>query len=103
MKSLDRINLSRLIYLEGFTNYAKLFVEKRTFPDVHCYTLARYEEQLPGFVRIHKKFLVNPVYIDSISTDRQNGFLLLKDGTILPVARRRYAHVVQQFAKQMPV
>ena len=55
------------------------------------------ELQKYRFLRIHKSFLVNTKYIESISNYR----VLLKDGRILPVPRDKYQKVKERYYEIM--
>lgn len=47
-----------------------------------------------GFIRVHKGYLVNFLFIKSIESDNT---LKLSDGEILPVSRRKIAEVKKTF------
>lgn len=51
------------------------------------------ELQIYGFLRIHKSFLVNTYYIQSIV----NYKVKMKNGVILPVPRERYRYVKEKY------
>ncbi|GAB3317862.1 hypothetical protein GCM10027299_09290 [Larkinella ripae] len=52
-------------------------------------TLLKVSQRLPGFWRVHKSHLVNPMYVDQIrKTQKQGRFVLLSTGEKIPIARR---------------
>lgn len=76
-----------IIYCEGENNYTRfIFIDHK--PILISKTLGEYEEILEDyqFIRIHKSYLVNKVYITQI--DRE-GMILMSDGKRLAVSRRR--------------
>jgi two-component system, LytTR family, response regulator len=46
-----------------------------------------------GWCRIHKSYLVNPFYVQNISTDRDG--IYLQNGTLLPISRRKRKEVLE--------
>jgi two-component system LytT family response regulator len=60
-----------------------------------CRTLKDYEVELndPHFLRCHKSYIVNRLYIKEIVKDSQN-YMLLSNGTQIPIARRKSIHIV---------
>lgn len=94
----DRIELllvKKIIRLQGESNYTRIFMEGGK-PVLVSKTLVEFEELLRdlGFLRVHKTHLVN---IDCVKSIEKNGDtkLLLNDGTIVPVSRRRKAGVLE--------
>ena len=97
----DRIELllvKKIIRLQGESNYTRFFMEGGISLLVSK-TLVEFEELLSdlGFLRIHKTHLVNIGHIKSLE---KNGDmkLLLSDGTIVPVSRRRKAGVIERLS-----
>jgi DNA-binding LytR/AlgR family response regulator len=58
-------------------------------------TLNNLEEKLPGFIRIHKSYLVNFRFIYEIAA----GFAVLDDGKKLAISRYRIKEVKSKFMK----
>lgn len=82
--SFRRVNWQDIMYVETMQNYLKLYLKDGVF--VIHQTMKSLEEMLPRefFFRIHKSFLVNISYIDTIS----GGRLFIKDAE-LPISRHR--------------
>lgn len=82
-------------YIEGSGNYQLVFVNGEKEPLEIKMTMDKLEEVLDslGFIRIHKGYLVNYIYIQKI----QSGHVILKDGTELPVGRSRVKEVRSRF------
>lgn len=82
--SFRRVNWQDIMYVETMQNYLKLYLKEDMF--VIHQTMKSLEEILPQefFFRIHKSFLVNISYIDTIS----GGRLFIKN-TELPISRHR--------------
>ncbi|GAB3264727.1 hypothetical protein GCM10027347_31980 [Larkinella harenae] len=85
--------LSDLIWLEGNSNYSLL--HRHNAPNLMtARTLVRWQKLLPGFIRISRGALVNPIHItrmQRLSTYQVE--ITLTNGTVLQVARRRIAEV----------
>ena len=56
-----RVNTQDILYIEGFKDYAKIYVENTHKPLMSIITLKSLEEQLPPgkFLRVHKSFIVS--------------------------------------------
>ncbi|KAB7729385.1 LytTR family transcriptional regulator [Rudanella paleaurantiibacter] len=96
---------SLLAYFSGANNYTWLQFrngERRLLAKPLTY----FEERLPGFVRIHKTALINPVFVDEVQSPpgpKMAGAVRMKDGTQLPVSRRRWRDVQQTLCRPGPV
>jgi two-component system LytT family response regulator len=83
------IELSDIIYLKGENNYTWFYLSsgQRTLSSLN---LGYYEVILTGFVRIHKRVMVNPAYVASAERiGPAEGMLLMRDNTMLAIAKRR--------------
>lgn len=82
---------SEIIRLEGEGNYTQFFLtQNRKY--LSAKTMKEYEEILlhHNFLRIHKSHLVNKNFIDHYKNE---GSVLLKDKTSLPISRQRKQEV----------
>lgn len=81
-----------ILYCEGENNYTR-FVFVKNKPLLISKTLGEYEDLLAehGFIRIHKSHLVNAKYVSKADND---GALLMSDGKLLTVSKRRKDHVI---------
>jgi len=82
--SFLRIAWKDILYVEGMQNYLRLYFENKVLT-IHQ-TMTSLEEMLPkdSFFRIHRSFLVNISYIESISGGR-----LFIRGKVLPISKQR--------------
>lgn len=83
-----------IIHCEALSNYTKIYVEgNKQF--VVSKNLGEYEELLApySFIRTHKSHLVNKYYISYLD---HNGFIVLKDNTVIEVSRRRKEDVMSK-------
>jgi len=82
--AFQRIAWEDILYAEGMQNYVRLYFKDKTLT-IHQ-TMISLEEMLPQdcFFRIHRSFLVNISYIDSISGGR-----LFINGKELPISKQR--------------
>lgn len=90
---LERIR--NIIYCEADGNYCKIFTVTKNFIYVSK-PLKHIAELLPvqSFERIHKKYLINLNYLKSFS--RNDGFVTLDTGEILPVATRNINFIAKK-------
>jgi two-component system LytT family response regulator len=80
--------------LKADNNYTSIF-KKNGDEIVSSQTLKKMEEELiayPSFIRIHHSYIVNTQYISKLLKE-DNGFLLLHNGTTLPISRRKKKEV----------
>lgn len=82
--AFQRITWENIFYVEGMQNYLKLHFKDRILT-IHQ-TMISLEEILPkdAFFRIHRSFLVNIAYIESIAGGR-----LFINGKELPISKSR--------------
>lgn len=75
-----------IIRFEAQGNYSRIYMKDGTVL-VTSKTLKRYNDQIQTnhFFRIHKTHFVNVSYIKEV-INRGNGYVVLKDGTELPIA-----------------
>ncbi|MDB5242845.1 MAG: hypothetical protein JWP57_3470 [Spirosoma sp.] len=96
---------SLIAYFSGASNYTWLQFqngERRLLSK----SLTYFEEQLPGFVRIHKTALVNPtcvVGMEAPPRPKMAGMVRMHDGTELPVSRRRWEDVARLLQARLDV
>ncbi len=76
-----------IIRIESSSNYSRVFFTNRS-PLVVCKILQWFEDLLPpeGFVRVHRSHLVNRSFIAERPAEH---YLLLENGQVVPVSRRR--------------
>ncbi len=92
------IDIRDIIRCESDDYYTRFFIRDRK-PILVSKTLKEHEEMLGeyGFIRPHKSHLVNISYIKSfIKTD--GGYILLNDGTTVPVSRRKREKTIQELS-----
>jgi len=82
--AFQRINWEDILYVEAMQNYLKLHMKSKVF--VIHQTMTSLEEILPSdnFFRIHKSYLINSSYIDTVSGNR-----LFINGHELPISKHR--------------
>lgn len=69
---LVKIDLQKVLYIEGLKDYAKIFLKDQTRPVLTLMSLKSLEEQLPSqqFMRIHRSFIVRLDRIDLIERNK---------------------------------
>lgn len=82
-------------YIEGNGNYQMLYVYGEKEPIEVKMTINKLEEltEPMGFIRIHKGFLVNYLYISKIESNK----VILKGGGELPIGRSKVKEVKSRF------
>lgn len=91
-----------IAYLSGANNYTWLIFrngEKKLLAKPISYL----EEQLAGFIRIHKTTLINPDCVEQLHhppRPKMAGAVQLEGGVVLPVSRRRWSRVSEQLHLQ---
>jgi two-component system, LytTR family, response regulator len=92
------IDIRDIIRCESDDYYTRFFIKERK-PIMVSKTLKENEELLSefGFIRPHKSHLVNVRYIKSyIKVD--GGYILLQDGTTVPVSRRKKEKILEELS-----
>lgn len=92
------IDIKDIIRCESDDYYTRFFIRDRK-PIMVSKTLKENEELLSeyGFIRPHKSHLVNIAYIKSYLKD-DGGYILLQDGTTVPVSRRKKEIILQEIS-----
>jgi DNA-binding LytR/AlgR family response regulator len=95
--NLVRISLNEIIYIEGFKDYVKIFMEKSTGPVVTRISMKILEEKLAphGFLRIHKSYIISSKRIVSI----QRGVVQL-ESIELPLSEGYREMLMQSIQRQ---
>lgn len=79
---LLRLEISKIIYIEGLKDYVKIFVEDEQAPILSLMSIKSLEEDLPdNFIRVHRSFIVN---IDKVRVVERNCILLC--GQPIPIS-----------------
>ena len=86
--------IKEIVYIEGDRNYQKVVLRDKTSQNVRT-QMGSLEEKLykHGFIRIHKGYLVNHLYIRSIGVDE----VLLTTGYALPMSKKRKDEIMKQY------
>ena len=86
--------IKEIVYIEGDRNYQRVVLKDKTSQNVRT-QMGSLKEKLRehGFIRIHKGYLVNYLYIRSIGTDE----VLLTTGSALPMSKKRKDEIMKQY------
>lgn len=85
-----RIKPSEIIYLKAANQYCHVATKLGNF--LVRGGIQMFEKKFPGFIRIHRCYLVNPLMIKSVSRYK----VTLFNGVDLPVSQGRYTQVKTQ-------
>lgn len=93
-----KMPMYRIIRLEGEGNYTRFHFNDGSELMVSL-TLKKLEARLPAvlFVRLHKKNIINLMYLEDIEYDSQQVSVILSNGSRVEVSRRK----TNQFIKQV--
>jgi len=93
---LHAIEINEIIYCHSHEGYTTFYLRdgKKILTSRH---LKEYEEMLPSiqFLRTHQSYLINTQFIDKYQ--KEDGYLILRDGTQIPVASRRISEIIEYF------
>lgn len=98
----DPIALDAIIWLEGDWNYTRIYPQGQPMR-MSAYTLKWFERQLTSFLRIRKDVMVNPSYVqavESISSRPRRMRVVLTNGAVIEVTRRRQTFVRRQLMQE---
>lgn len=97
LNSQDKIQvvaLNEIVRCEADRNYTQFFIQNKK-PILVSRSLIEYDDMLSpsGFFRCHHSHLVNLSFIDRLEK-RDGGTLIMKDGSEVAVASRKYYEVI---------
>lgn len=97
-----QVAISDIKYLVGSTNYCFIHLVNQP-PILIPYHLKEMQRRLPDFVRIHKGYLINPLFLPTnLRLRYQTKAVLLTTGDALPIARRRVTELAVRFNSNRP-
>jgi len=101
LNTVDKIhivNIKDVVRLESNINYTRFFFKDETKLLV-TKTLKEFDKLLSdhNFIRIHQSHLINAEFIKEFL--KQNGEIILKDGTKIPVSTRKKSILMDMIAK----
>lgn len=93
---LVQILLSKILYVEGFKDYLKIYLDDEAQPIVSHITMKAMEEMLPNqlFMRIHRSFIVKKNKIKVVENNR-----IVFGKTYIPVSDS-YKETFQEFLEK---
>lgn len=96
---MKRVDIAAISYVEGAHKQQLIYLSGEKEPYSVNRSLQDIEEELQpyGFIRIHKGYLVNYRYIRRL----ESAEALLKDGTKIPLSRRKLNDVKEQYLELM--
>ena len=92
--STTNVNINEIMYIEGNKNYQTLYLKDGTTIDIRL-LMGDLEKELDnkGFIRIHKGYLVNYLFIRKIVKND----VLLTNNKILPLASKRRDEIMEKY------
>ncbi|MFN4085809.1 MAG: LytR/AlgR family response regulator transcription factor [Spirosomataceae bacterium] len=94
---------SHIVYLEASKNYT-IFVFSDGKKKLSTTTLGKHEADLceDCFIRTHRSFVINRGYIERFELDSKTGWIILKNGKMIPISRRRLPKVSRLVLNHAP-
>lgn len=98
-ESITLINISDIVRCESQRNYTFIYLANKD-KLIASKTLMDFEDVLArhSFLRIHKSHLININYLDKY-VKSEGGYVMLNDGTKLPVAVRKKEYLFRELEK----
>jgi two-component system LytT family response regulator len=98
-ENIHLVNVGDIIRCESDRNYTMFYLSDKKKILV-SQTLKEYDELLEsfGFYRIHQSHLINIKYVDHY-VKSEGGYLVLKDGSQIPVSHRKKDYLLDLFNK----
>ena len=84
-----------IVRLEGDGNYTNIYRIYQPTPRLVSKTLLHFQRQLPGYWRVSKSALINPVYLVKVVQDGKFYYACMIDDTRVLIARRRVAQTLK--------
>ena len=90
---VTRINLADIKYIEGMSEYVRIFVEGEAKPIMPLLSMKRLEETLPPsqFMRVHRSYIVNINSVDSFI-----GNMLFIGNCRIPISKSHKNEVLER-------
>ena len=77
-----KVSISDIVYIEGMSEYLKVWVEGESKPIITLLSMKKMEERLPDyFMRIHRSYIINLTRIQEVNKNR----VIMGPDTYLPV------------------
>ena len=77
-----KINISDIRYIEGMSEYLKVWLDNETKPLITLLSMKKIEERLPpNFMRIHRSYIINLNKIQEVNKNR----VIMDTNTYLPI------------------
>ncbi|MGR3808891.1 LytTR family transcriptional regulator DNA-binding domain-containing protein [Jiulongibacter sp. NS-SX5] len=95
MHKLRQVEPSEIMYLKADSNYT-IFQFSDGKKDISGFTLKHHQqkEELSGFLRVNRAYLLNPLYIDKLIKKDSKVAIRLSDGTKTKISRRRLQQIL---------
>jgi DNA-binding LytR/AlgR family response regulator len=87
-----------ILFLKGDINYTEFHLENGKII-VSSYTLLKHHKSFTQFIRISKKYLINPKFIKKLNTSGRSLYIELMNGAQIIVSRRNSNAVKNIYAR----
>ncbi len=97
LNAVESVDFRDIYFIEAQGSYSRFIFCKngKNREMTMSNPLSQYEEMMPGdsFYRVHRSYLINCQQIKKVVSDG-NSLVVMKDGTEIPVSRRRYMGLI---------
>lgn len=92
--NVSSYRIREIMYIEGVRNYQELHL-KNGNKELIRISMNELEDKLKekGFIRVHKGFIVNYLFIRSISKDDA----ILLNGNLIPLSKKRREEIIEEY------
>lgn len=100
---LEIFNIDEIIRCEADDNYTILYFTGNKKYIIVTKTLSTLEESLAdsGFIRIHRKYLINFKHIKKFIKNKKNSSVVMIDGAELPISESHYEEFVERIEENI--
>lgn len=97
--SITYVSIQDILFLEAVSSYTKVVTRDGTI--MSAYNLGKFKELLPEalFFQVHRSFMIN---LNRIRRYESTGYVILDNGSEVPVARSAKAALLALFARVRP-
>ncbi len=86
-------NTAEIMFLSADINYSEIYM-KNGEKMLSSKTLLKHEERLDSFIRVSKKYLVNPKFVSDYHLKGKSMQITMRNGEHMQVSRRRVKSVL---------
>lgn len=86
-----KIAVKDVMFFKADMKYVSVATEKKEY--LINSSLTKIEESMPTFIKVHRRYLVNPSFVQKVHKRENHWILILSNGDRIPVSRRQQHEV----------